>query len=141
MDRRATWQCGTRPLRPQAEGGQDAETKSVQPPPPPRDDEDLSAICSTLLQEAGKKWKALLEDQTEIDGLWEYWTWMAEETGLALSCDSLTKDTATPLPYAPGTMDRGRGTDEMLIETGLGPTKTTARGAPFTRLLSKILSS
>ena len=76
-----------------------------------------------------------------MDVLWEYWTWMAEETGLALSCDSLTTDTATPLPYAPGTMDRGRGTDEMLIETRLGPSKTTTRGAPRTRLLSKIQSA
>ena len=30
-------------------------------PPPPRDDEDLSEICSTLLQDAEKKWKTLLE--------------------------------------------------------------------------------
>ena len=66
---------------------------------------------------------------------------MAEETGLALSCDSFTTDTTDPLPYALGTMDRGRGTDEMLIETRLGPSKTTKRGTPHTRLLSKIQSA
>ena len=66
---------------------------------------------------------------------------MAEDIGLALNCDSLTTNTTTPLPYAPSTLDRGRGTHEMLIETGLGPSKTTARGAPRTRLLSKLQSA
>ena len=49
---------------------------------------------------AARSRKEVLEARAEMDVLWEYWTWMAEETGLALSCDSLTTDTTTP-PLCP----------------------------------------
>ena len=60
-----------------------------------------------------------------MDRLWEFWTLFAEETGLVLSCDSLTTDTAKPIPYAPCAIERGRGTYDMLMEATLCPTKTT----------------
>ena len=58
-------------------------------------------------------------------------TWLLRKTGLALSCDGLTINTVTPIPYAPFTVERGRGTDDMLMHATLCPTKTT-RSRPRT---------
>ena len=55
----------------------------------------------------------MIASKAFVDKLCETWTWLAEETGRAVSCDSLNKDTATPLPFAtpyPGQGDR-RGQD------------------------------
>ena len=49
--------------------------------------------------------------------------------------------TVTPVPHAPYAVERGRGTDDMLMHAILCPTKTTRSGAPRTKLLSKIQSA
>ena len=108
---------------------------------PPRDDTDLEEICTELLHPHMPQWDSLLDTRASVDRLWEFWTWLAEETGLALSCDGLTTDTAKPIPYAPYAVGRVRGTDDMLMEATLCPTKTTKLGAPRTKLLSKIQSA
>ena len=43
----------------------------------------------------------MIASKALVDKLHETWTWLAEETGQALSCDSLNKDTASPLPFSP----------------------------------------
>ena len=48
-----------------------------------------------------QKWDSLLDVGALVDRLWEFWTWLAEETGLALSCDGLITHTVTPILCAP----------------------------------------
>ena len=79
----------------------------------------------------------MVEARASVDDLWATWTWM----GLALGCDSLTTHTATPLPFAPASVKRGRWTNGMLMDTTLCLDKTTKFGAPRTKLLSKVQSA
>ena len=106
-----------------------------------RDDTDLEETCTELLRPHIPQWDCLLDTGAPVDRLWEFWTWLVEETGLALSCDGLTTDTAKPIPYAPYAIEGGRGTNDMITEAPLCPTKTTKSGAPRTKLLSKIQSA
>ena len=89
---------------------------------PPRDDTNLEETCTELLRPHIPQWDSLLDTRASVDRLWEFWTWLAEETGLALSCDGLTTDTAKHIPYAPYAIERGRGTSDMLMEATLCPT-------------------
>ena len=118
--------------------------KLRKPPPfslPPRDDTGLEEICTELLRPHIPQWDSLLDTGGPVDKLWECWTWLAKETSLALSYDGLTTHTAKPIPYAPYAVERGHGTDDMLMEATPCPTKTTKSGALRTKLLSKIHSA
>ena len=57
---------------------------------PPRDDTDLEEICREFLRPHIPQWDSVLDTGASVDRLWEFWTWLAEQTGLALSCDGLT---------------------------------------------------
>ena len=66
----------------------------------PREQEDTGAVVKILVKPHLSKWHAMIDAGTPIDDPWSLWTFIAEETGLALSCDDLDADAATPLPYA-----------------------------------------
>ena len=105
---------------------------------PPREVEETQEISDRLLKHWETKWAALISEGN-VNTIWDQWTWLAEEVGLALSCNHLTKDSpGATLPFAPKSAPRGRGTAQMLRETTLAPSKTTAYGGPRTRLISKI---
>ena len=68
---------------------------------PPGDDTELKEICKELLCPRIPRWDSLLDTGASMDRLWEFWTWLAEETGLALSGDSLTTHIGDPSPMPP----------------------------------------
>ena len=83
----------------------------------------------------------MIDAGASANDLWSLWTFIDEETSLALSCDDLNEDTATPLLYAPQDLERGRGTEAMIQHTTMGPTKITCNGASRTRVLSRVQST
>ena len=95
---------------------------------PPREVEEAQEISDMLLKPSERKWAALVSEG-DVNAIWDQWTWLAEEVGLALSCNHLTKDSlGAALPFTPKSAPRGRGTAQMLRETTLAPSKTTAYG-------------
>ena len=50
---------------------------------PPREDTDLEETCTELPRPHILKWDSLLDAGPPVDRLWEFWTWLAEEIGLA----------------------------------------------------------
>ena len=107
---------------------------------PPREQEDTTAVIKILLKPHLSKWHAMIDTGAPIDDLWSLWTFIAQETRLALSCDDLNENRATPSPYAPQDLQRGHGAAAMIRHTTLGPTKTTRNGALRTRILSQVQS-
>ena len=96
---------------------------------PPQEQKDTAAVLKILLKPHLSKWHAMIDAGAPIDELWSLWTFVAEETGLALSCDDLNEDTATPLSTCPP--GRGEGARYRCNDPAhyLGPTKTTRNGA------------
>ena len=85
-------------------------------------------------------WDRLLALQ-EVDALWSYWTWAAEESLLALSVPTLQPedvDQAHPLPVAPMALPRGRGTAALIREVRQCPKQMRAGGGPKTSVLARI---
>ena len=85
-------------------------------------------------------WDRLLAMQ-EVDALWSYWTWAAEESLLALSVPTLQPedvDQAHPLPVAPMALPRGRGTAALIREVRQCPKQMRAGGGPKTSVLARI---
>ena len=77
-----------------------------------------------------------------MDALWEFWTWVAEESLLALSQEALTDpgqvDRASPLPRAPVGLQRGWGTRRLLKRVDLCPRQRHVSGAPATAPLARL---
>ena len=85
-------------------------------------------------------WDQLLALQ-EVDALWSYWTWAAEESLLALSVPTLQPedvDQVHPLPVARMALPRGRGTAALIREFRQCPKQMRAGGGPKTSVLARI---
>ena len=77
----------------------------------------------------------------EVDVLWSYWTWVAEESLLALSVPALQPEDvneAHPLPVAPMALQRGRGTAALIRKVRQSPEQLPAGGGPKTSVLARI---
>ena len=77
----------------------------------------------------------------EVDALWSYWTWAAEESLLALSVPALHPEDINedhPLPVAPMALQRGRGTAALIREVRHCPEQLRAGGGPKTSVLARI---
>ena len=80
--------------------------------------------------------------QATLDQAWALWTWIAEETCLALAHPPAGEKEGHKLPLAPRKWERGRGTDRTLVRTALCPAKSTKEGAsvsPFSLCLTAAL--
>ena len=107
---------------------------------PPREQEDTAAVIKILLKPHLSKWHAMIDAGAPIDDLWSLWTFIAEETGLALSCDDLNENTATPPSICspgPGEEARHRGNDPT---HNPGPHQNDANNASRTQILSQVQS-
>ena len=85
-------------------------------------------------------WNRLLASR-EVDALWSYWTWAAEESLPALLVPTLQPDDvneAHPLPVAPMVLRRGRGTAALMREVRHCPKQMRASGGPKTSVLARI---
>ena len=118
-----------------------AKVQCIKVCPMEREQEGL--LVERMLEPHSQRWEELVQAR-EVDGMWELWTWLAEEVGLALSCPELEGPddlrAGEPLPHAPAALHRGRGTDQMLRSVNLCPEKCTERGEPKTRMLFQILA-
>ena len=88
-------------------------------------------------------WNRTCTMTSDIENIWELWTWLAEETGLALGCPDLQigeLKANNPLPFAAKKTIRGRGTKKMLKTINMAPTKTTDTGAPRTCVIRESLA-
>ena len=75
------------------------------------------------------------------DDTWAFWSWVAEETLLALCEPGLEEadlDGQRPLPVAKEDVFRGTGTSKMVREARLCPQQHRATGAPLVCLLARI---
>ena len=82
----------------------------------PRESAVRDHIVRLLLQPHEAQWAGLLASK-DVNALWRLWSWLAEEVGLALSCPELCgPGDARPLPFAPPSVERGRGTPAMVEE-------------------------
>ena len=102
--------------------------------------EALEELGACLLGPLEAEWAKVMACG-DVDAAWGYWTWAAEEVLLALSLPQLAPadiDGRTPLPVAPATLCRGRGTRALVRETPLCPRQQKHGGAPETLPLARI---
>ena len=116
----------------------------IRPPQivlPEREPDLQYALGKALLSPYQGKWDSLLAPWRS-DALWEFWTWAAEESLLALSQEALTDpgqvDRASPLPRAPVGLQRGWGTWRLLKCVNLCPRQRHVSGAPATVPLARL---
>ena len=90
---------------------------------------------SWVVQHLGE-WEALSLDgdpsQHTLDRAWGLWTWLAEETSLALAHAPAEQREGQRLPLAPHKWERGRGTGWALVQAALCPAKPTPSGGAVT---------
>ena len=119
------------------EGAAQRVVKFVRPAPiqlAQRDAADQDRLVSCLWDPL-EPWRRAALGTADVDFVWEFWTWAAEETLLALSCPDLTPESVaadSPLPAAPSHLPRGRGTDRLLRTVRLCPKQRRSTGAPLT---------
>ena len=107
---------------------------------PQRDPEALEELGECLLSPLEAEWTTMLE-RGDVDAARKYWTWTAEEVLLALSLPHLAPadiDGPAPLPVAPATLSKGRGTGTLVRETRLCPRQQKQGGAPETLPLARV---
>ena len=82
------------------------------------------------------EWEALSLDgdpsPSTLDSAWGLWTWLAEETALALAHARAEQREGQRLPLAPQKWDRGRGTERALVQATLCPATLTPFGGAIT---------
>ena len=121
--------------------------RAVRPPVisiPERPEEQRRNLEDCLLSPLAADWEAVLES-ADVDAVWAYWTWAAEEASLALSDPELQPqqvDPACPLPVAPraapSTAQRGRGTDALVRQVRMCPRQQPVTGLPETAPLARL---
>ena len=85
-------------------------------------------------------WDRLLASR-EVDALWSYWMWAAEESLLALSVPALQPEDvneAHPLPVALMALQRGQGTAALIRKVRQCPKHMRAGGGPKTSVVARI---
>ena len=107
----------------------------------PREKAVQDDIARLLLQPHEAQWEGLLASK-DVDALWRLWSWLAEEVGLALSCPELRgPGDVRPLPFAPLSAERGRGTPAMVKEAEYAPLKPGPQGGPRTTPLMRVMGA
>ena len=107
---------------------------------PQREQEALKELEACLLDPLEAEW-ADVQARRAVDAAWGYWTLAAEEVLLALSLPQLAPadvDVRPPLPVAPATKRRERGTGALVRDTSLCPREQKHGGAPETLPLTRI---
>ena len=109
-----------------------------------RPEEQRRNLEDCLLSPLAADWEAGLES-ADVDAVWAYWTWAAEEALLALSDSGLPPervDPACPLPVAPRaaqrTTQRGRGTGALVRQVRMCPRQHPVTGLPETAPLARL---
>ena len=121
--------------------------RAVRPPVvsiPERPEEQRKNLEDCLLSPLAADWEAVLES-ADVDAVWAYWTWAAEEALLAFSDPELQPqqvDSACPLPVAPraapSTAQRGRCLDALVRQVRMCPRQQPVTGLPETAPLARL---
>ena len=118
--------------------------RAVRPSPivrPEREPDLQHALGEALLSPYQDNWDSPLTAR-QVDALWEFWTWVAEESLLVLSHVALTEagqvDQASPLPQAPLGFQRGRGPRRLMKHINLCPRQRRMTDVPETAPLARL---
>ena len=108
-------------------------------PPPIFTQARAEALAESWVAQHLGEWEALSlggdPSQRTIDRAWDQWTWLAEETSLALAHAPAEQWEGQRLPLAPRKWERSRGTDRALVQAALCPAKSTPSGGAITSFL------